>query len=337
MEIVAADLGGTNARFAIAEIAGGRIVRLEPETVVRTGEHASLETAWEAFERAIGRPAPRRAAIAVAGPVDPGAPIKMTNSPWMIRPAEVKARLGLSDLLFLNDFAAVAHAVAALPSDQLMPVCGPDAPLPDPGVISVVGPGTGLGVAILVNGPYGAEVIPTEGGHMDFAPLDTVEDALLARMRGHHGRVSVERVCAGPGLRQIYATLAAIEGRAIPPGDDAALWISAFAGDDSLAVAALDRFCMTLGSVAGDLALAHGAGAVVIAGGVGLRLAGRLPDSGFRSRFTAKGRYEARMARLPVRLVTHPQPGLIGAAAAFASGLRRQAGPAAAAQPPLPG
>lgn len=325
MEIVATDLGGTNARFALAEVADGRVMALGPETIVRTADHASLETAWEAFERALGRAAPPRAAIAVAAPVDADAPIKMTNSPWMIRPADVQARLGLTDLLFLNDFAAVAHAIAALPEDQLLPVCGPDAPLPDPGVITVLGPGTGLGVAILINGEHGPEVIPTEGGHIDFAPLDAVEDAVLARLRDRHRRVSVERICAGPGLREICATLAEIEGRPAPAGDDRDLWTLALAGQDRLAAAALDRFCMTLGSVAGDLALAHGAGAVVIAGGIGLRLAALLPRSGFAARFAAKGRYEARMSRLPVRLVTHPQPGLLGAAAAFATAAHRRA------------
>ncbi|MEO5640765.1 MAG: glucokinase, partial [Sphingomicrobium sp.] len=100
--------------------------------------------------------------------------------------------------------------------------------------------------------------------------------------------------------------------------DDKMLWATALDGADALAAAALDRFCLCLGAVAGDLALAHGANAVVIAGGLGLRLKDHLPKSGFADRFIAKGRFERRMEAIPVKLITHPQPGLYGAAAAFA-------------------
>ena len=143
-------------------------------------------------------------------------------------------------------------------------------------------------------------------------------DAILARLRQSYRRVSVERVVAGPGLSNIYASLAAIEGRSIPAIDDKTLWQTALAGEDSLAVAAFDRFCLSLGAVAGDIALAQGAKAVVIAGGLGLRIADQLPRSGFSQRFCAKGRFEHLMTDMPVKLITHPQPGLFGAAA-FAS------------------
>jgi glucokinase len=190
--------------------------------------------------------------------------------------------------------------------------------LPDSGVISIVGPGTGLGVAHVLRRDGRAFVTETEGGHLDFAPLDSIEDALLARLRARYRRVSVERIVAGPGLAAIIEALAAIEGRPVPAGDDKTLWAAALDGTDSLAAAALDRFCLSLGAVAGDIALAQGASAVVIAGGLGLRLADHLPRSGFAQRFTAKGRFEVMMAEIPVKLITHPQPGLFGAAAAFA-------------------
>ena len=90
------------------------------------------------------------------------------------------------------------------------------------------------------------------------------------------------------------------------------------AGEDSIAAAAVERFCLSLGAVAGDIALAQGATGVVVAGGLGLRLRETLQRSGFAARFTAKGRFEGLMSRLPVKLITHPQPGLLGAAAAFA-------------------
>jgi len=162
------------------------------------------------------------------------------------------------------------------------------------------------------------EVIETEGGHIDFAPLDLLEDKILTQLRRHFRRVSVERVAAGQGLWNLYEALGAIEGLDLKFHDEKELWVAALEGSDSLATAALDRLCLSLGAVAGDLSLAQGANGVVIAGGVGLRLADYLPRSGFRDRFIAKGRFERRMDEMPVKLISHPQPGLFGAAAAFA-------------------
>ncbi len=315
MEIVAADIGGTHARFALAEISAGRVTALGEPTVLRTADHASLKTAWEAF--AAGRTLPRAAAIAVAAPVQ-GEVLKLTNNPWVIRPKLIPEKLDVDRFTLCNDFTAVAHAVAHAEAAHLHHLCGPDLPLSGNGPISVVGPGTGLGVALLVRRADGYQVIPTEGGHVDFAPLDGIEDAILARLRARFRRVSVERVVAGPGLVDIHEALTALEGRAVQPMDDKTLWAAALSGEDSLAAAALDRFCLSLGAVAGDIALQHGASGLVIAGGLGLRLADHLPRSGFAKRFVAKGRFEAMMAGIPVKLLTYPQPGLYGAAAAFA-------------------
>jgi glucokinase len=317
VEIVAADIGGTHARFAIAELKDGRVSSLGEAATFRAAEHASLQTAWETFAQLSGRELPRAAAIAVAAPVK-GDVLKLTNNPWIIRPAAIPQQLRLDRLTMINDFGAVGHAVAQADPGDLRHLCGPDGLLPDSGVISIVGPGTGLGVAHVLRRDGRAFVTETEGGHLDFAPLDSIEDALLARLRARYRRVSVERIVAGPGLAAIIEALAAIEGRPVPAGDDKTLWAAALDGTDSLAAAALDRFCLSLGAVAGDIALAQGASAVVIAGGLGLRLADYLPRSGFAQRFTAKGRFEAMMAEVPVKLITHPQPGLFGAAAAFA-------------------
>jgi glucokinase len=319
IELVAADIGGTHARFALARLdADGRVVSLDEPMVLRCADHASLQLAWEAFGASLGRPTPRVAAIAVAAPVA-GDELKLTNNPWVIRPALVNAKLGLDAHVLVNDFEAVAYAVGACADDQFRHLCGPDQPLPDRGTISVLGPGTGLGVGLLVkNGGNDWQVLPTEGSHGDFSPVDALEDAILAHFRHRFGRVSAERVISGPGLAEIHAALAAREDRAIAAMDDKALWALAISGADSLAAAALDRFCLALGSFAGNIALAHGAGGVVIGGGLGARLADHLPKSGFAGRFAAKGRFETLMRSLPVKLITHPQPGLYGAAAAFA-------------------
>ena len=317
-EIVAVDIGGTHARFTIAEVSNGRVQRLGEEVTLKTHEHASLQTAWEEFGARLGRDLPPAAGIAVAGPVQ-GEVLKLTNCPWLIRPALIPEKLGVDRYALVNDFGAVAHAVAQVEEGSFRNVCGPDRPLPEDGVISIVGPGTGLGVGQLLRRDGRYHVIETEGGHIDFAPLDTLEDAILHQLRKRYRRVSVERIASGPGLANIHDALAAIEHRSVQSRDDKELWAAALAGTDSLAAAALDRFCLSLGAIAGDMALAQGASAVVIAGGLGLRLADHLPRSGFAARFIAKGRFERRMDDMPVKLITHPQPGLLGAAAAFAT------------------
>lgn len=322
MEIVAADIGGSHARFALADVQDGRVTRLGEVVTFRTVEHASLQTAWATFGEQLGRALPRAAAIAVACPIA-GEMLKLTNNPWIIRPAMIGKKLGLDHVTLINDFGAVGHAVVRVGPEHLSHLCGPDVPLPEEGVISIVGPGSGLGVAQVLRRDGLNHVIECEGGHIDFAPLDGIEDMILARLRKRYRRVSAERVASGFGLSNIYEGLAAIEGRAVETGDNKALWTSALAGDDTLAVAALDRFCLSLGSIAGDIALVHGANAVVIAGGLGLRIAHLLPSSGFAGRFVAKGRFESRMASIPVKMITHPQPGLFGAAAAFAEEHRR--------------
>ncbi len=317
MNTVAVDIGGTHARFALAEVADGRVQSLGEPVTLKTAEHASFQTAWEAFAAMQSAPLPRAAAIAIACPVK-GEVLQLTNNPWIIRPALIPEKLGVDARVLVNDFEAVGHAVAQVDKTDLHHLCGPDVPLPDRGIISIVGPGTGLGVGQLFRDGSRYHVIACEGGHVDFAPLDSIEDAVLADLRKTYRRVSVERVVSGPGLAAIHAVLARLEGRAVPERDDKELWQAALDGSDSLAAAALDRFCLSLGAVAGDCALINGPTAVVIAGGVGLRLKDHLPRSGFAERFAAKGRFETLMRSVPVKLITHPQPGLFGAAAAFA-------------------
>ena len=316
--IVTTDVGGTHARFALAGIEDGRVVELGEPVTLKTNEHASFQTAWEEFGRRCGADLPDELAIAFAGPVT-GEVLKLTNNPWIIRPAMMFEKLGVRRFTIVNDFGAVAHAVARFGEEHFRHVCGREVPLPETGVVTVLGPGTGLGVAALLRHADGSyDVIETEGGHVDFAPLDSLEDRILNELRRSFRRVSVERMASGQGLWNIYEALAAIENRPTSFHEEKQLWIAALEGRDSLAGAALDRLCLTLGAVTGDMALAHGAAGVVIGGGLGLRLADYLPKSGFRDRFIAKGRFERRMDEMPVKLITHPQPGLFGAAAAFA-------------------
>ena len=322
-EVVAADIGGTHARFAIAEVAAGRVVRLGDPVILRAGDFAGLAPAWAAFAATLGRPLPRLAGIAVAAP--PGAIYKFTNSDWVVRPEALKADLGLDDFVLINDFAAVAHAVAhavaGLDATHFRTVTGPAGVLGSVRHTSIIGPGTGLGVAQLLRDGGHYHVIATEGGHIGFSPVDAIEAQVAARIAARHGRCSIERLVSGAGLAAIAGTLADNAGTALPLRDDKALWIAALAGDDPLLDAAIDIFCRIWGSITGDLALAHGAEAVVLAGGIGARLGPRLAASGFAARFVAKGRYTDRMAALPVKQIIHAEPGLYGAAAALAGAM----------------
>lgn len=315
--IVAVDIGGTHCRFAIAEVDAGQVTGVGEPTVLQTGDYPSLTDAWSTYANRHGEGLPRAAAIAIAAPVD-GETLALTNNLWTLDRTLLPSELAVDRLTVVNDFAAVAHAVASLASDHFQHLCGPDR-LPDEGITTVVGPGTGLGVAQLIRAPGGSRVIATEGGHVDFAPLDAFEDGLLASLRARFGRVSAERVVSGPGLVHIHAALGSSRRAQVPAADDQLLWRLALGGADPLAAVALERFCLSLGAVAGDLALAHGASGVVIAGGLGQRLASVLPKSGFEARFVAKGRFEPRMRSLPVKMLTHRHAGLYGAAAAFAA------------------
>ena len=284
-QVVAVDLGGTHPRFALARRATEGVLELDEPITLNTDDHANFQTAWEDYRARQGGTLPKAVAMAIAGPVG-GEVIRFTNNPWIIRPALVCSKLSVERYTIVNDFEAVAHAVARLPADQFQHLTGPDQPFAKQGTISIVGPGTGLGVAHLWRSGTGDyHVQATEGGHIDFAPLDQIEDAILARLRKRHNRVSVERVVAGPAISDIYQTLAALEGRAVVEEDDIQIWQRGMEGSDSLAAAAVDRFCLSLGSVAGDIALAQGGFAgVVIAGGLGLRLKDQLLQSGFAER-----------------------------------------------------
>ena len=309
MRIAVADVGGTNARFALAEVACGKVVSLGEAHVLQAHQYPGLAEAWQAFGDRVGEALPRAAAFGLAGPVT-GGPIRFINSPWVVDPERLTIDLGLDTALVLNDFGAMAHAADALAADQFLHVCGPDVALPARGAISVIGPGTGLGVAVLERRKAGVTVLETEGAHIHFAPLDADETLVSAAITAKHGRTAIERVVSGPGLVEVI--------RAFDPADmrdDAALWTAALAGE---LPRALDLFLAAYGAACGDLSLAHGALGVVLGGGLTARLLPHVAASRFHARFCDKGRYRDRMESIPVKLMNDPQPGLLGAASAFA-------------------
>ncbi|MGE4323938.1 MAG: glucokinase [Sphingobium sp.] len=315
-DIVAADIGGTNARFCRAKLNARNVPELGRVRKYKVADYPSFQACWAAFRQEEGDDLPDAASIAFATAIGRDV-IKLTNSSWMVRPDRLAADMGMKQVRLVNDFEAVGHAVARLPDDSLPLLFGEDRPFPRDGGVTVMGPGTGLGVAMIAFDDGAPHVLATEGGHMDFAPLDGTEDALLAHLRAKFLRVSVERIVSGPGLNNIYEALATMSRSRVTLMDDADLWAAAIDGTDSFARAAFDRFCLCYGAVAGDLALTHGPHGVVLAGGLTQRMRALLPHSGFHGRFTAKGRFESLMKSVPIRLAIHDEIGLYGAAAAF--------------------
>src|SRR5258705_642845 len=312
-ELVAADIGGTHARFALAQVEGGRVLQLRETLTLRTADHAGLVEAWQAFAHHLGRDLPRAAALAFAYPVENDLP-QLTNIPWAIDATMLPEALGIAQHVILNDFAAIGHAVATLGPSHFLHIAGPDVTLPESGVISIVGPGTGIGVGLVLRSAGHYQGIGSEGGNMDFSPHDDLDDRLMAALRRRYGHVSAERLVSGPALMDIYAVIAEAQA---PYADDRDLWQAAIEGGDPIAAAALERFCLCLGAFAGNIALAHGANALVLAGGLGLRLREHLRTSGFADSLAAKGEYRSILEQLPVKLIAHVAPGLHGAAPTF--------------------
>ena len=301
-----ADIGGTNARFALYRDDGG----VEPLANLAVGDHAGPAAAIRA---ALGdRPAPGLAVLAVAAPVH-RAPVRLTNAGWTFDPAEIVTATGIARVEMVNDFAAQAWAIGKFAPGDLRALGGGRG-LPG-AARAVLGAGTGLGVASWLPGSEHSRprVLAGEGGHAALAAEDDRDAALLAQLRRTlGGRVSAERVLSGSGLVLLARAVAEIDGLRQPPDDPAQITVGADAGDPACA-GAVRQFAAFLGSFAGDLALIAGAwDGVYVAGGIPPKIAKFLTDGRFRDRFEAKGRFAGELAAVPVHLVVRDDPAFLG-------------------------
>ena len=317
-----ADIGGTNARFARASRRDGGGITLSEPTVLRTSDYSSFADAWRAFLKTQHEFEPTGASLALAGPASQGS-FKLTNANWEFDAATLLGDMDLPCVSLLNDFEAIAHAVAGDSGGEYLDhIAGPNDPLPRDETTTIIGPGTGLGIAHFRHYKNKALIQATEGSHIDFAPVNEIDDAMLGSLRKIYKRVSLERVISGEGISHIYAAIASLErGSDQSPRNALDIWQSGLGdnkrGHDRLAERAVAHFVATLGRFAGDYALAHGASSVVLAGGLGLRLHQKLNAPEFHEAFVNKGRYRAMMETMPIKIITHPQPGMLGAAAAY--------------------
>lgn len=308
-----ADIGGTNARFAIAEVSDGAISIRDAQTF-RAEDFETIRDAADAYLESVAEK-PKRACFAAAGPIIDDE-VDFTNSHWTLRASEITGPLKLDQFRIVNDFYALAAGVEHLPDDAFVNIKD-GMPMPKAPQL-VIGPGTGLGQALIVPTSSGLRVVATEGGHVSFAPRTDEEFEIKKFIAREHPRVSVERLLSGRGLVNIHRALCAIEGAQRVSLQANEITEAAMTGDYPIAVKAVDMFCAILGRVAGDAVLATGArGGVVLGGGILPKIMDVFLNSAFVDRFTEKGRMSDYVGAVPVRLIVKDGAALYGAAASL--------------------
>jgi len=322
--ILAGDVGGTKTLLAVFDTAAMTIVR---ETTLPSRELESLESAVEAFLLGAPRIKVDGGCVGVAGPVMDGRCVA-TNLPWIVDERHLRAAAG-APVTLINDLEAAAHGALTLPADKFL-VLQAGTPKPE-GNVALIAAGTGLGQALIVTEGKGYRVVPSEGGHADFAPADELQVDLLRFLRAEFGHVSWERILSGPGLANVYRFLQGRAGHAAPewlrarlqredPG--AVIGEVGLAGRDPVCVEALDLFVSIYGTQAGNLALETLAvGGVIVGGGIAPKIKAKVADGRFMTAFRAKGRLESMLASMPVRVSLEARAGLLGAAH-VAAGMR---------------
>lgn len=312
--LLVADIGGTNARFALVD---GPDAPVRDVLKFEGADHRTPQDAIAAYLDALARthgtrPRPRRAALAVATPIQ-GDTVKMTNSDWVLSRNALREFLEADEVRLLNDFEALSLALPALREDEAAWI-GPARPRP--GLpLAVIGPGTGLGVGGCVPTRDGWVALAAEGGHVTVCASDDFESEVLRFARREHGHLSAERLLSGVGLPLLHRAVCSVRGVPGATLTPAEITRRAEEAGDADAAATLDTFCAMLGTFAGNVALTLGArGGVFVAGGIAQRLGPRFVHSAFRARFDAKGRFETYMREIATGLITAPHAALTGAA-----------------------
>jgi glucokinase len=307
------DIGGTNARFALATPGAAGFERAE---TLACADYETADAAIRAYLDRAGAARPAVICLAAAGPIVNDS-VRFTNNHWSLDVRDLVAEFATGRVRLLNDFEAIAYSIPSLSAGDCLPVGLPEAHSlgEDDFTIGIIGPGTGLGTGGLCRRNGSLYPIVGEGGHVGFAPETQLQLDVLVALRERYDRVSVERLVSGPGLENLYWALSRIHGEKGAALKAAAIFEQAASGENPRAAEAVQLFFETLGQVAGNLALTLGAGdGIYIAGGIARRYPVMLENSRFRSSFEAKGRHRTLMESIPTQLVTYPEPGLLGAA-----------------------
>jgi glucokinase len=315
-----ADVGGTNARFALSTHPGS----FTQVHVLACAQYPTIADAVRHYLVAVGRPPIDDVVIAIATPLL-GDEVRMTNHHWSFSIERTRRELGLRTLLVINDFSALAMSLPFLPQEALRRLDRHEEQRR--GVKAVVGPGTGLGVAGVVPTPLGWQPVATEGGHVSLAPGSPLEAEILQLLWRTYAHVSAERLVSGLGIPLLYRTLCTIGGTTPAEGaaDAAGVVALADAGTDATARQTLSVFSKLLGGVAGNVALTFGStGGLYIGGGVVGKLGRHFDIDAFRERFLSKGRFAAYLEAVPNYLILAEQPAFIGAARQLEQHLAQQ-------------
>ena len=302
------DIGGTNARLALADYSGATPV-ISNVREYPSPNYARGSDIVRQYLSEVRISPPKIAVMAVAGPIANGE-VHLTNVGWTLSESELQ-EIGIAKARLLNDFEALA-----LSTDHLAPAdlhrLGPAQSGEQGSTTAVIGPGTGFGASALVRHDGTTTALAAEGGHASFAPGDDVEREVLRVMARKFSHVSIERILSGPGLQNLHAALNEIEGVTTEPESPMGITERALKGEQTF-MRTLLRFCAILGSVAGDFALYYGArGGLYIAGGISPSILQIIDKSDFRARFEAKGRFKTYLAPIPTYVILHPHPAFLG-------------------------
>lgn len=308
--LIVADVGGTYARLAVADLVAGQAPHIHSVQRYACAGFASLAAIVAAFRTAIDSP-PVKAVVAIAGLLE-GDHLVNTNLPWPVSVADTRRDAGLASLDLINDFEAVAYAIPHVAPHTLVALNG-EAADGSRWPALVLGPGTGLGAALRFEAGARA-VLASEAGHAALGAGNALELQVLQDMLARWEHVDNERILSGSGLMNLYPCLCRMRGVSPQWTSPEALIAAAHAGDDAVAVETLEVFCGWLGSLAGDLAATFGARSVYLAGGISSHVAGFIDDGHFRARFLAKGVMRRVLEQVPVWRVEHGELGVLGAA-----------------------
>lgn len=306
------DIGGTNARFALA---GDDAASYSKEQTLQCADFPSADLAISAYLERAGAERPEAICLAVAGPIVDGT-VRFTNNNWTIDTDHLRNDFSGAPVRLLNDFEATAYSIPALLPADCLPV-GLPAPAElgkEDYTVAIVGPGTGLGAAGLMQRQGQLVPVVGEAGHLGFAPETQVQMELLGALRERFDRVSDERLLSGPGLQNIYWALGRMRDEKNAQLSAAEIFAQAGESSDSTAGETVQLFFEILGQVAGNLALALGATeGVYIGGGIVRRDPKLIVNSRFRTGFERKGRHRSLVEEIPTQVILHEHPGLIGA------------------------
>ncbi|MDR0702437.1 MAG: glucokinase [Azoarcus sp.] len=307
--ILAADIGGSRARLLLAR-AGQHGWRESCRRETPSAAHDGIESLIADFLAETGE-TPVAACIAAAGPLEHGR-VRMNNLPWIVDSERLAARFGISRIRLINDFAAQAHGLACLDSDDALTLCAGD---PEPeSARALIGAGTGLGMAVLAGAPQNPIILPSQGGLADFAPRDARELALCETLLASHGRVSLEMLLSGHGIERLYRFISGLPPEAPLARDTAAITAAALAGE-AAAAETLRLFARLLAAAASNLALTVlPRGGVYLTGGIAPRILPFLREPAVAEAFLAHPSMGAVLARIPLHAVRDESLGLKGAA-----------------------